>query len=87
MEPAHIAPLTPEQLSAITAGGGFAHCEDPTTHLQYQLIQVEPPTLSDDYFREKIEESYADPEGLAPLDMAAIKAELQRRLAAKQKQS
>ena len=84
MEPAQIAPLTPEQLAAITAGGGFARCEDPTTNLQYQLIQVEPITLDDDYFRAKIEESYADPTPPEPLDMAEMKAELHRRLAANQ---
>jgi hypothetical protein len=85
MEPAQIAPLTPEQLAAITAGGGFAQCEDPTNHMQYQLIQVEPIALDDHYFREKIEESYKDPRPPEPLNMAEIKAELRRRLAAKQK--
>jgi hypothetical protein len=85
MEPAQIAPLTPEQLAAITAGGGFARCEDPTPHVQYQLIQVEPIALDDDYFRAKIEESYADPTPPEPLNMAEIKAELRRRLAANQK--
>jgi hypothetical protein len=84
MEPAQIAPLTPEQLAAMTAGGGFAHCEDPTTHLQYQLIQVEPPIVDDDYIRQKVQEAYADPAGFEPLDMDAIRAEVQRRLAAKQ---
>ena len=82
METTHQAPLTPEQLAAINAGGGFAHCEDPTTHVHYQLIQCEPRTIDDDYIRAKIEEAYADPAGFKPLDMAAIKAELQRRLAA-----
>jgi hypothetical protein len=84
MEPAQIAPLTPEQLAAITAGGGFARCEDPTTHMRYQLIQLEPITLDDDYFRAKIEESYADSNPPEPLDMTEVKAELRRRLAAKQ---
>lgn len=82
METTHQAPLTPEQLDAINAGGGFAQCEDPTTHVRYQLIQCEQPTIDDDYIREKIEEAYADPAGFEPLDMAAIKAELRRRLAA-----
>ena len=84
MEPIHQAPLTPEQLVAINAGGGFARCEDPTTHLQYHLIQLEPSTIDDDYVREKIEEAYAEAgeHGFQPLDMAAIKAELNRRLAA-----
>lgn len=75
METTHQAPLTPEQLAAISAGGGFARCEDPTTHVHYQLIQCGPPTIDDDYIREKIEEAYADPVGLEPLDMPSIKAD------------
>jgi hypothetical protein len=82
MEPAHQASLTPEQIAAINAGGGFAFCEDPSTHMYYQLIQVDPTTIEDDYLRAKIEEAYADPAGIQPLDMTAIKAELNRRLAA-----
>ena len=86
MEPTYQAALTPEQLAAINAGGGFARCEDPTTHVPYQLIQCEPTTIDDDYVREKIDEAYADSanDGFAPLDMAAVKAELNRRLSAKQ---
>ncbi len=84
MEMTHQAPLTPEQLAAINAGGGFARCEDPTTHVQYHLIQVELSSVDDNYIREKIEEAYADSAGFEPLDMAEIKAELHRRLAAKQ---
>ena len=85
MEPTYQAALTPEQIAAITAGGGFARCEDPTTHVQYQLVQVEHPNLNNNYFREKIEEAYADAgeQGFEPLDMAVIKSELKRRLAAK----
>lgn len=85
METTHQARLTPEQLAAINAGGGIAQCEDPTTHVRYQLIQCEPSCIDDDYVREKVEEAYADAAGVEPLDMAAIKAELQRRLAAKRK--
>jgi hypothetical protein len=83
VETTHQAPLTPEQLAAISAGGGFAQCEDPTTHVHYQLIQCEPQRIDEEYIRRKIEEAYADSAGSGPLDMAAIKAELQRRLAAK----
>jgi hypothetical protein len=83
MEPTHIAPLTPEQIAAITAGNGFARCEDPNTHRQYELTAIEPITISDDYIREKIEEAYADPIGPELLDMEKVKAELHRRLAAK----
>ena len=50
--------------------------------MQYQLIQVEPAAVDDEYIRAKIEEAYNDPAGVQPLDMAAIKAELKRRLAA-----
>src|SRR4051794_34897074 len=82
MEPTHQASLTPEQIAAINAGGGFALCRDPSTHIQYQLIQVGPATINDEYIRTKIEEAYADRSGIRPLDMPAIKAELNRRLAA-----
>jgi hypothetical protein len=81
MEPTHQVSLTPEQIAAINAGSGFALCEDPSTHVQYQLIQVEPAIIDDDYIRTKIEEAYADRAGIQPLNMAAIKAELNRRLA------
>jgi hypothetical protein len=42
-------------------------------------------TIDDDYVRSKIEEAYVDAgvEGFQPIDMAAIKAELNRRLSAK----
>jgi hypothetical protein len=80
MEPTHVAPLTPEQIAAIAAGGGFARCEDPTTRRKYELIEIEPVTISDDYVRAKVEEAYADGAGVEPLDMASVEAELQRRL-------
>ena len=83
MEPIFQASLTPEQLSAINARGGFARCEDPATHVQYQLIQVEPTAIDDDYIREKVKEAYTDADGFQPLDMAAIKAEQQSRISAK----
>ena len=86
MEPTYQAALTPEQLAAINAGGGFARCEDPSSHVQYQLIQCEPTTIDDAYVRQKVDQAYADAadHGFAPLDMAAIKAELHRRLSSKQ---
>jgi hypothetical protein len=85
METPHKAPLTPEQIAAINAGGGFAQCEDPMTHVLYHLIQFPPTAIDDDYVRQKIEEAYADAatNGFERLDMAAVKAELNRRLAAK----
>jgi hypothetical protein len=74
------APLTPDQVAAIHAGGGFARMEDPQTHRVYYLIeqQPEPPALDDEYVRQKIQEAYAEG-GLEPLDMAAIKAEFHPR--------
>jgi hypothetical protein len=85
MDTTYQAALTPEQIAAIMAGGGFARCEDPTTRVQYQLVQLEPTRLDDDYFRAKIEEGYVDAgeQGFQPLDMDALKAELNRRLATK----
>lgn len=84
METPYQAPLTSEQLAAISASGGFAQCEDPQTHVLY-IIQVEPSSVDDVYVREKIDEAYADAivNGFAALDMAAIKAELNRRLSTK----
>jgi hypothetical protein len=76
--------LTADQLAAIHAGGGFARMEDPQTHRVYFLIEQQPapPTLDDEYVRQKIEEAYAEG-GVEPLDMAAIKAEFHRQQAAK----
>ncbi len=78
-------PLTPELTAAVHAGGGFAQVEDPNTHRVYFLIeqpsltnQTVPPTIDDNYVREKIAEAYADGE-FEPLDMAASKAEFHRR--------
>src|SRR4051812_20907042 len=88
MQPAHLAPLTPEQIAAINAGDGYAFCEDPLTHSVYHLIrQPELPTIDDDYVRQKIEEAYADTDrnGFQPLDMSAVKQELQRRYSPRMK--
>ena len=78
-------PLTPEQLAAISAGGGYARCEDPTTRIHYQLVQFEPSTIGDDYFREKLAEAQNDVDrGLvAEWNVDEIKRELQSRLANK----
>jgi len=83
MDASFQTPLTPDQLAAVHAGDGFARVEDPTTHRVYFLIeQAEPPTIDDDYVREKIAEAYADGE-FESLDMAAVKAEFHRRQAMK----
>ena len=83
MDASFQTPLTLEQLAAVQAGGGFARVEDPTTHRVYFLIeQAGPPTIDDQYVREKIGEAYAD--GIVePLDMTAVKAEFHRRQALK----
>jgi hypothetical protein len=86
METPYQAPLTPEQLAAINAGDGFARCEDPVTHVQYQLIRDEPITLDDDYFREKLAEAQADVDrgDVAEWNVDEIKRELAERLSKKQ---
>jgi signal transduction protein with GAF and PtsI domain len=86
MESAYRAALTPEQLAAINAGGGFAQCEDPTTHVHYHLIQYEPTTLDDDYIREKLAEAQADIDrgDVAEWNVNEIKRELHERLAKNQ---
>ncbi len=83
MEPTHQVSLTPEQLAAITAGGGFAQCEDPVTHVQYQLIQVDPSAVDDDYIREKIAEAQDDVDNgnIAEWNLNEIKQKLHARLA------
>ena len=80
------AALTPEQLAAITAGGGFAHFEDPTNHIHYHLVQYEPPTLDDDYIREKLAEAQAsiDRGDVADWDVEELKREFREVLAKKQ---
>ena len=82
METPHSAPLTPEQLSALDAGDGFARFEDPQTHIVYTVTR-EPAEreYDDDYIREKIAEAYAGGDkSFKPLDMDAIRAELTRRV-------
>jgi hypothetical protein len=75
-------PLTPEQLAAITAGGGYARCEDPTTRIHYQLLQFEPSTLDDNYVREKLAEAQADVEHgrVAELNFDEMRRALKNRL-------
>jgi len=90
MEPATQAPLTPEQFSALTAGGGYALCEDPGTQMVYHLVgQAISPTIDDDYVREKLAEAQVDIErnGLKPWDVEEIKEKLRRRLALKPSES
>jgi hypothetical protein len=86
MEPAQIAPLTPEQLAAVTAGGGFARFEDPTTHVQYQVIQIETTSIDDDYIRAMLAEAQADVDAgrCAEWNVDEIKREVYERLANRQ---
>jgi hypothetical protein len=85
MEPSFHASLTPEQIAAIQAGGGFARCENPSTHVHYQLTQFEPPTLDEDYFREKLAEAALDIArgNVSDWDVEEIKAAGREKLAQK----
>jgi hypothetical protein len=74
--------LTPEQIAALKVSNGFARCQDPTTQVVYYLIRCEPVTIDDEYIRQKIDE--ANGGELVPWNLAEIKAELRRRLSAKQ---
>jgi hypothetical protein len=77
--------ITPEQLAAVAAGNGFAHVEDPATHRVYLLVeQGAAPTLSDDYFREKVAAGIAERDRgeCQPWNVEQLKAELRRRHAA-----
>ncbi len=87
METTFQAPLTPEQFSAIAAGGGYARCEDPQRHVVYHLYeQGTAPTIDDDYVREKLAEAQADVDQgrVAPWDVEEVKRKLRDRLAKKQ---
>jgi hypothetical protein len=86
METLYLLPLTPEQIAAIQAEGGFARCQDPTTHVHYHLIQFEPSTtIDDDYIREKLAEAQADVDrgDVAEWDPEEIKREGRELLAKK----
>ena len=86
METTHQASLTPEQLAAIHAGGGFASCQDPRTSVHYHLIQYEPSSLDEDYIREKLAEVQLDVErgNVADWDVNEILRECHDRFASKQ---
>jgi hypothetical protein len=81
------ASLTPEQLAAVNAGGGFAQFVDPTSNFVYYLIkQTDPPTIDEDYIREKLAEADSDIEqgNYVEWNIEELKHELRERLAAKQ---
>jgi hypothetical protein len=81
------ASLTPEQLAAINAGGGFAQFVDPSSRAVYFLIQqANPPLLDDDYFQEKLAEAEVDIQqgNYSEWNLDELKRELLERLAAKQ---
>jgi hypothetical protein len=74
--------VTPAQVAAVAAGNGFAHVEDPTTQRVYLLVdQGQAPTLSEDYFRQKVAEGLAEADRgeCRPWDIEAMKADLIRR--------
>lgn len=56
MDATGLYPLTPEQLSALEAGSGVMHGQDPATRRKYLLIEQIEPTIPDQYIREKLEE-------------------------------
>jgi hypothetical protein len=78
-------PLTPEQLSAVAANGGWARVKDPNTQRVFVITEEIPPTVDDDYIREKLAEAEAQSlrGEVAELDMDEIRAELRSRLANK----
>jgi hypothetical protein len=81
------ASLTPEQLAAVNAGGGFAQFVDPTSNFVYYLIkQTDPPTIDEDYIREKLAEADSDIEqgNYVEWNIEELKHELRERLAVKQ---
>ena len=82
METPYPAPLTAEQLAAIHAGEGHARFIDPGTQVVYHLIaQTEPPSLDDDYVREKLAEAQADVDrgAVAEWDLEEVKREFRER--------
>ncbi len=84
MEISSQTPLTPEQIAAVNAGGGYARCEDPATHEVYHLIrQGNQSLIDDDYIREKLAEAQADIEQgkFAEWNVEEIKQELRQRFA------
>ncbi len=74
--------MTPEQLSALQMGQGIAHIQDPETSRTYLLIeQGQQPSLSDDYFCEKLNEGVSEAErgDSKPWDVEALKNVLRDR--------
>jgi hypothetical protein len=60
METAGSFSLTPEQITALDAGHGVMHGQDPATQRKYLLIEQIEPTISDDFLRARIGEGLAD---------------------------
>jgi hypothetical protein len=86
MDTPHQASLTPEQLAAVDAGGGIAQFVDPASNFVYYLIkQSNPPTIGDDYVREKLAEADDDIRqgNFAQWNLDEMKQKLRERLAAK----
>jgi hypothetical protein len=84
METSYQTPLTPEQIAAVNAGGGYARCEDPTTREVYHLVRQGAAVLIDDeYVREKLLEAQADIDQgrVADWSLDEIRNELKQRIA------
>jgi hypothetical protein len=80
MNASQITPLTPEQIAAVVAGGGYARCEDPQTHVVYHLVQQgHAISIDDEYVRAKLAEAQSDIDAgrVAPWDLVEVKRELQ----------
>ena len=60
METSGYFPLTPEQITALDAGSGVMHGQDPFTQRKYLLIEQIEPTISDEYIRSKLQEGMND---------------------------
>jgi hypothetical protein len=74
-------PLTPDQLAAVEAGGGYARFEDPRTHEIYHLIrQGTASAIDDDYIRRKLAEAQSDVDQgkVAAWNVDEFKSELRR---------
>ena len=81
METSGFYPLTPEQMSALEAGSGVMHGQDPVTHRKYLLIEQIEPTICEQYVREKLQQGQADIDAgnVSDWDVDQFKSQLLRR--------
>ena len=82
--------ITAEQIAALQAGQGIVRIQDPGTQRIYLLIdQGLQPSLSDDYFRAKINEGLAESQKgeSLPWDPEQLKQELRERIGEQQSET